>query len=439
MTKPGWDQNAPLNRDELELIGTINHDGSTASNNLSHTINIPENRLGYHVVLAVWDVDDTANAFYNVIDVNVTNTGIPTLPTKPTNVKTTNVTKNTVSLSWDSQTTAEKYNVYRNGNKVATVNGNKFEDTNLVASTEYKYEVEAVSASGQVSEKSDVLKVKTLDESAQEKPTTPSGLHSMGETENSVSLMWSKSSHTSGIKEYQIYRNGTLITSTEKTMYEDKGLASDTEYKYTVKAVSKDGQTSDASNQLTVKTKAEENITNPEGYREFKLGTLTNPEVYNAKEIVVYKGKFYETLVTHSNYGDSSWAPDVAVTLFKEIDAPVVNPEFKPELKESHLGLFQVSQKNDITIQFNKTILKAEDTYKANVYRDGILIGELEATLSNARFYDTNGKLAANMNRSQPRIRDKNVEAGKEYTYHIVMKDSSGNEISKSEAFKASF
>lgn len=316
MTKPGWNQNAPLNRDELELIGTVNHDGSTASNNLSHSINIPENRLGYHVILAVWDVDDTANAFYNVIDVNVSNTGIPSLPTKPTSVNTTNITKNSVSLSWDSQTTAEKYNVYRNGYKVATVNGNQFNDSNLVASTEYKYEIEAVSASGQVSEKSDVLNVKTLDESAQEKPTAPSGLHSMGETENSVSLMWNKSSHTSGIKEYQVYRNGSLITSTEKTMYEDKGLSSDTEYKYTVKAVSKDGQTSDLSNQLTIKTKAEE-TTEPGEYREFKVGTFTNPELYAKDEVVSYKGKNYISLVTHYNYGDSSWNPDEAQSLFK--------------------------------------------------------------------------------------------------------------------------
>lgn len=73
MTKTGWDQNAPLKRSELEFIGTINHDGSPATNNLSHTINIPTDRSGYHIVLAVWDVADTSNAFYNVIDVNVNN------------------------------------------------------------------------------------------------------------------------------------------------------------------------------------------------------------------------------------------------------------------------------------------------------------------------------------------------------------------------------
>lgn len=320
MTKPGWDQNAPLNRDELELIGTINHDGSTASNNLSHTINIPENRRGYNVILAVWDVDDTANAFYNVIDVNVTSDSIPVMPVKPTNVKAKNVTKNTVSLSWDSQTTAKQYNVYRDGNKVKTVDGNQFEDTGLLASTDYNYEVEAVSTSGQVSEKSDVLNVKTLDENAQEKPTVPGGLHSMDVTEDSISLMWNKSTHTSGIKEYEIYRDGKFIAATKENMYTDKGLLSDTTYKYTVKAVSNDGQKSDLSNEKAVKTESKEIPTNPEGYREFKLGTFGSPEVYSTKEVVAYKGKIYETVIAHSNYGDVTWSPGTGSSLFREIN-----------------------------------------------------------------------------------------------------------------------
>ena len=51
----------------------MQHDGSAASNHLTHKINVPTDRSGYHVILAVWDVADTANAFYNVIDVNLIN------------------------------------------------------------------------------------------------------------------------------------------------------------------------------------------------------------------------------------------------------------------------------------------------------------------------------------------------------------------------------
>ncbi|MGM9902847.1 hypothetical protein A5844_001541 [Enterococcus sp. 10A9_DIV0425] len=71
ITKNGWDQNKPLTRDELEPIGEIQGNGAFASTNPTHTVNIPNDHFGYHVILAVWDIDDTAYAFYNVIDANI--------------------------------------------------------------------------------------------------------------------------------------------------------------------------------------------------------------------------------------------------------------------------------------------------------------------------------------------------------------------------------
>ncbi len=48
-------------------------DGSAASNNVTHKIMYLLIVVDIHVILAVWDVADTANAFYNVIDVNLIN------------------------------------------------------------------------------------------------------------------------------------------------------------------------------------------------------------------------------------------------------------------------------------------------------------------------------------------------------------------------------
>lgn len=319
MTKPGWDQDAPLTRDTFEPVGTIQHDGTTAANNLSHTIEIPENRLGYHVVLVVWDVDDTPNAFYNVMDVTVNNSVLPILPTQPTHLKATNITKNSLELSWNTQTTAAQYRVYRDDKPIATINGNTYVDSKLKADTSYSYSVEAVSANGLVSEKSQVLQAKTLAESTIEKPTAPTGLHSMGETTDTVSLMWNKATHSEGIKNYQIYRDNQLIAVTTMTMYKDAGLTADTTYTYFVKAVSQTGLISDNSLPLTVTTEEEQEVIVPGGDRLFKLGSLAQPELYAAQEIVFFNNKRYQTLVTHNNYGDSNWAPDSALTLFEEI------------------------------------------------------------------------------------------------------------------------
>lgn len=72
ITKPGWDPNEPLNRASFEKIAEVSHDGTFPVVGETHSITIPEDRIGYHVILAVWDIADTPNAFYNVIDANVT-------------------------------------------------------------------------------------------------------------------------------------------------------------------------------------------------------------------------------------------------------------------------------------------------------------------------------------------------------------------------------
>lgn len=69
ITKEGWDPNQPLKRSDLELFCTINDGGKRPGSKVSHTCFVPE-RSGYHVILAYWKIYDTANAFYNVIDVD---------------------------------------------------------------------------------------------------------------------------------------------------------------------------------------------------------------------------------------------------------------------------------------------------------------------------------------------------------------------------------
>ncbi|MGX7024656.1 lytic polysaccharide monooxygenase [Vagococcus hydrophili] len=314
MTKSGWNQNKPLNRDELELIGTVNHDGTMSTNNLSHAISIPEDRTGYHVILSVWDVADTSNAFYNVIDVNVKNDTIPNIPNKPTNLQSKNTTKKSTMLTWDSQVSAKSFNVYRDNQLISTVSSNQFEDKNLEAGKEYTYEVEAISTSGSKSPKSEKLKITTIAEDIKEKPTAPQNLHSMGVDKNTASLMWRASTHTEGIKEYEVYRDGKLIKTTGQLSYQDSGLKADTSYKYTVRAISNDGIQSELSNELLITTKKE--VTEPIEGRTWKVGTFSKPENYQRGEMIQYQGNSYMALVTHNNYGDTNWNPVSAPSLW---------------------------------------------------------------------------------------------------------------------------
>jgi len=72
MTKQGWNPSQPLTRSALELTPflTVKMNGSRPPNDVSHPGTIPTGRSGRHMILAVWTIADTGNAFYQCSDVN---------------------------------------------------------------------------------------------------------------------------------------------------------------------------------------------------------------------------------------------------------------------------------------------------------------------------------------------------------------------------------
>ncbi len=53
-----------------------NDGGARPGTSVTHEANVPTDRNGYHLILAVWEIADTGNAFYQVIDVNLVNNGL---------------------------------------------------------------------------------------------------------------------------------------------------------------------------------------------------------------------------------------------------------------------------------------------------------------------------------------------------------------------------
>ena len=70
VTRPGWSQNTPLTRAALNLtpIKTVPMYGAQPPANVSHTVTLPA-LSGRHMILAVWTIADTGNAFYQCSDV----------------------------------------------------------------------------------------------------------------------------------------------------------------------------------------------------------------------------------------------------------------------------------------------------------------------------------------------------------------------------------
>jgi chitinase len=85
-------------------------------------------------------------------------------------------------------------------------------------------------------------------------PTAPTNLSSTGKTATSVSLAWTASTDNVGVTGYDVYRGSTLATSVTGTTATVSGLTASTAYTFTVRAKDAAGNTSTASNAVTVTT-----------------------------------------------------------------------------------------------------------------------------------------------------------------------------------------
>ncbi|WP_421282073.1 N-acetylglucosamine-binding protein GbpA [Aeromonas taiwanensis] len=80
LTRQDWNPNQPLTRDSFDLVPFCVIDGGMVQppKQVTHNCTLPE-RTGYQLILGVWEVGDTTNSFYNLIDARFKDDGQPPL------------------------------------------------------------------------------------------------------------------------------------------------------------------------------------------------------------------------------------------------------------------------------------------------------------------------------------------------------------------------
>ncbi|MCX4528139.1 MULTISPECIES: glycoside hydrolase family 18 chitinase [unclassified Streptomyces] len=162
-------------------------------------------------------------------------------------------------------------------------------------------------------------------------PSAPGTPTASNVTENALTLNWSAATDDKGVKNYDVYRGGTKLTTVTGTSYGDSGLTKGTAYTYTVTARDTVDQTGPSSGSLSVTTPGGTVPPDPGG--KVKLGYFTNWGVYqrnyHVKNLVTSgsAGK-----ITHINYafgnvqngkctiGDSYADYDKAYTADQSVD-----------------------------------------------------------------------------------------------------------------------
>ncbi|MFE0774465.1 glycosyl hydrolase family 18 protein [Streptomyces sp. NPDC058861] len=162
-------------------------------------------------------------------------------------------------------------------------------------------------------------------------PSAPGTPVASNVTNTSVKLTWTAATDDKGVKNYDVLRGGTKVTTTTGLTYTDTGLTAGTDYSYTVVARDTIDQTGPAAGPVQVRTTGGPDIPPPPN--AVKLGYFTNWGVYgrnyHVKNIVTSGSA---SKITHINYafgnvqggkctiGDSYADYDKAYTADQSVD-----------------------------------------------------------------------------------------------------------------------
>ncbi|RED57922.1 glycosyl hydrolase family 18 protein [Cohnella phaseoli] len=236
-------------------------------------------------------------------------------PTAPTNLVDAGHGDKKVTLSWSAATDnvgVMAYDIYRNGSPVLSVDGATTSALikGLTGSTTYIFTVKARDAAGNSSAASSALSVTTSPPIVDHQPpTAPTNLVSSAKTKTTVKLSWGASTDNDDIAGYDIYRNGTLVQTTENTTETITGLSAGTTYSFYVIARDLSGNPSASSNSLYVTTP-----TDPV-FPAWQTNTT-----YAVGAYVTYNGNLYKCTYAHSSI--QGWEPSAAPTLWQLQSAP---------------------------------------------------------------------------------------------------------------------
>ena len=168
------------------------------------------------------------------------------------NLTATAISSSKISLTWDAVNNVNGYNVYRDGQKIATVTETTFEDSKLNHETQYCYAVTTITSYGE-SGLSEETCATTLEPTEAQ---TPTNLIATAESSSTIVLTWDKADEATS---YNVYQDETLIASEiTNTMYIVNGLNAETNYCFSVTAVNKLGESDKSESACATTLKSEE-------------------------------------------------------------------------------------------------------------------------------------------------------------------------------------
>jgi glucose/arabinose dehydrogenase len=135
------------------------------ANTLTATVDTLTSNTSYDVSIGAFDAAGNASQQSNVVAFTTPTSGDTQPPTAPGNLRTTGITANSVSLTWNASTdnsgSIAGYDIYQGATKVSTTSSLTATVTNLAPATQYTFTVKARDPDGNASGPSNAVTVQT--------------------------------------------------------------------------------------------------------------------------------------------------------------------------------------------------------------------------------------------------------------------------------------
>jgi len=189
-------------------------------------------------------------------------------PTTPTNLVAVASNHHTIILTWnpsvDNSEVPPRYYLYRNGSLLIDIGDTSFTDRGLSSDTNYCYTVCAHDGRNRSANSNQACLTTPSD---LKPPGVPDDLTASVGKNDQIDLTWARSNDDGGrpVSGYNIFRDGTFLTSVTSRQFSDMGLIKGVLYCYTVSAYDESNNESEQSEQLCSTTWSVHVIDNEEG------------------------------------------------------------------------------------------------------------------------------------------------------------------------------
>lgn len=178
-------------------------------------------------------------------------------PSTPINVTLSNISLNSIDVSWDASTDNKGvtgYNIFVNGVLTEQTTNTNITITNLDTNTAYGFSVVAKDLINNMSTASAVVNGTTLQDA--NPPSVPTNVVVSNETDSSFKISWTASTDNNAVANYEIYVDNSLNGTATETFYTVSGLSTSTTYIVEVLAVDTDNNKSDKTAAISATTTA---------------------------------------------------------------------------------------------------------------------------------------------------------------------------------------